>query len=164
MPPYHAILRHLLFSKSLVSNLPRDMHGHNLPSVIQRTLPSLGNAFYFDNWPFSPPILVLAGSDLAYQVTQKHSLPKSEILRNYIRPLAGDNNLLSTNGETWKMWRNVFNPAFSSRNLTSLVPEMVEEVTVFCDRLRERADQDKLFSLTDLTVNLALDLIGRNVT
>lgn len=38
----------------------------------------------------------------------------------------------------WEKWRRIFYPGFSTTHLASLVPEVVRELGVFCQILRER--------------------------
>jgi hypothetical protein len=59
------------------------MKEYNLPGV-----------YYLDNWPITEPMCIIADPEVAYQVTQKHSLPKSALLSEFVIPIAGRNNLL----------------------------------------------------------------------
>lgn len=47
-PPHHPLFGHLLVTKRILSNLPRDAHAHYLPSQIHLQYPSLGPAYYLD--------------------------------------------------------------------------------------------------------------------
>lgn len=161
MPPHHPLFGHLLFANSVMSKLPRDLHAQCLPGQIRRAVPDVGPVFYLDMWPFSIPLLVVSSPSAAYQLTQEHSLPKSEGLRNYLRPLTDNNDLVTLEGPLWKQWRNIFNPGFSASNLILLVPQVAKEVATFCEILRERAQAGKLFQLEEATVNLSMDIIGR---
>ena len=41
------------------------------------------------------------------------------------------------------------------------IPDMVKDVLIFCDILRERALEGHIFAMDPLTINLNLDIIGR---
>ena len=149
--------------KEVVETLPSDVHPQYFPHELQRAFPQLGPVFYIDNWPYIAPMLIIASPSAAFQVTQEHSLPKFPAMREFMRPIAGDFDLVSMDGPMWKTWRGIFNPGFSSAHLTSLVPEIIREATVFCDILRERAERQEIFPLKKLTDNLTMDIIGKVV-
>lgn len=163
MPPHHPIFGHLQLVGGIMSKLPKDIHGHVLPHQIRLKLPNLGPVFYIDTWPFGPPMLVVTSPDQAYQITQAHSLPKFHALRDYMRPMTGGNDLITMEGNEWKTWRNVFKPGFSGGHLMTLVPEMVDEMSVFCNVLRDLARKHEIFSMDHIATRLSLDIIGRVV-
>ncbi|KAI4194841.1 MAG: hypothetical protein LQ346_003602 [Caloplaca aetnensis] len=66
-------------------------------------------------------------------------------------------------GDLWKLWRGIFNPGFSAAYLMSLTRGIVEETEQFCTKLQERARDQTLFRMKDLTDNLTMDIIGRVV-
>ena len=161
MPPHHPLFGHLLLAKDLLSKIPPDSHPSYLPGLIRRAVPDIGPVFYLDMWPFALPILVVSSPSAAYQITQEHSLPKSGELRRWIRPLAGNKDLVSLEGQPWKKWRNINNPGFSASHLMSLTPQILREVLTFCEILRERAQAGVAMPLEEATVNLTMDTIGR---
>jgi len=161
MPPYNPLLGHLLVAKDVMSALPKNAHAQYLPGEIRRKYPEVGPVFYLDMWPFSLPILVVASPSAAYQLTQEHSQPKAEGLRTYMRPLTNNNDLVSMEGQMWKKWRSVFNPGFSTGHLITLVPDFLNEISIFCEVLREHVQQDRMFSLEEVTVNMTMDTIGK---
>lgn len=161
MPPHHPVFGHLLVAQDVMSKLPSNAHPQYLPAQVRRKYPDVGPVFYLDMWPFSLPILVGSSPLGAYQLTQEHSQPKAEGLRNYMRPLTDNNDLVSMEGQLWKDWRNVYNPGFSASHLITLVPEIVHEISTFSEILRELVRKEDMFSLEDVTVNLTMDIIGR---
>lgn len=161
MPPHHPVFGHLKLVAGIMSRLPKDVHGHVLPHQIGLLMPELGPIFYIDTWPFGPPILAVAAPDPAYQITQSHSLPKFHALREYMRPMTGGNDLTTMEGKEWKTWRNIFNPGFSSGHLNTLVPEIMEDISAFCEILRDLAKKPDIVLMDPLTSNLSLDIICR---
>ena len=161
MPPHHRILGHLPLLKTVKEKLPPDSHGHYLPSAIRREIPDLGPMFYIDPWPFADPMLIVASPSGAYQITQEHSLPKHPALRTFIHPITGSNDMLTMEGDLWKTWRGVFNPGFSVGHLMKLVPDIMKDVSTFCDILREHVNNDDLFLLDEVTIKMTMDVIGR---
>ena len=144
-----------------MSKLPADVHGHVLPRQIALAFPNLGPLFYIDTWPFGPPILIATSPESANQVTVARSLPKYTGMRDYMEPMAGEMDLTTLEGDAWKTWRTTFQPGFSSIHLMTKVPQMVEDILIFCEILRERAASGEVFQLDPLTINLSLDIIGR---
>ena len=163
MPPYHPLLGHLKIGSDILQNLPQDAHPIYMPDMIRRTLPDLGPIFYLDMWPFTRPILVVASPAAIHQFTQAHSLPKAMELRHFLKPLTDNQDLVSLEGQAWKLWRKIFSPGFNANHLIHLVPRIIEEVSTFGEILRERAQADALFPLEDITVNMTMDTIGRVV-
>ncbi|MCJ1261444.1 hypothetical protein MMC22_001308 [Lobaria immixta] len=94
---------------------------------------------------------------------QEHPLPQHQGLRNFLRPLTGGLDLLSMNGPTWKKWRSIYNPGFSTNHLIALVPDIVRETLAFCDILQEHAERKVIFRMKPCTDNLAIDVIGKVV-
>ena len=146
-----------------MADLPPDVNPQYIPIAIRRRYPYVGNVFYFDNWPFIEPILVTASPSTAKQVTQEHNLPKWPSLRNFFRAIGGKYDLVTMEGPLWKKWRGVFNPGFGAAYLTTLVPEIIEEASVFCQVLKEQAASGAIFQLKPLTDNFTVDVIGKLV-
>ena len=163
MPPHHPVFGHLQLVAKIMSSLPADVHGHVLPHQIKLKLPDLGPVFYVDTWPFGPAMLVVTAPEQAYQITQVQSLPKFRALADYMRPVTGGNDMITLEGNEWKKWRSIFNPGFKSGHLITLLPEMVKEVSTFCNILRDLAGNNRIFSMDQVATRLSLDIIGRVV-
>ena len=144
-----------------MSKLPSDINGHVIPRQILLRFPNLASVFYLDTWPFGPPMMVITSAYCANQVTVAHSLPKFAAMRDFMKPMTGDMDLLTLEGDEWKAWKNIFQPGFNSGVLMTMIPKMTEEVVTFCQILREHAASGNVFSMDPLTVNLSLDIIGR---
>ena len=163
MPPHHPVFGHLLLAKDLLSKIPPDAHPTYLPGLIRQAFPDIGHVFYLDMWPFARPLLIVSSPSVVQQFTQERPLRKAPELRTWIKPLANNQDLVSLEGQTWKKWRSVYNPGFSASHLIHLVPQIVQEVSVFCDILMERAESGTVFPLEEATVKLTMDVIGRVV-
>lgn len=120
---------------------------------------------YLDLWPVASPILFTIHPKVSAQFTQTISLPKDAMERDFLKPLTDNKDMVSSNGEQWKRWRSVFNPGFSPRNIMSLVPAMMEDMTTFLNILESLAgDESKpgeVVQLERLTTNLTFDIIGK---
>lgn len=77
-----------------------------------------------------------------------------------IDTFTGGPSLQTMNGDQWKIWRDLFNPGFSTAYITQLAPLVAQEAGVFCRLLREKAVEGRPFVLEKLTVRLTLDVIG----
>ena len=163
MPPYNIFFGHLLAVKAAVSKLPSDARGNYIPRQVRAMTPSLGPIFYLDLWPFGPQTLVVTSPNGLYQMTQEHSLPKFPALRKFLRPMTGEYDLVTMEGDMWKKWRSIFNPGFSPKHLLSFVSAILEETTIFCGILREHEEKGDITPLKKLTDNLTMDVIGRVV-
>lgn len=160
MAPHHPLFGHLLLANDLLSKLPRDAHPYYVPGLIRQAIPDVGQVFYLDMWPFNPPMLVVSSPSV---FTQEHSLCKSPEVHRWIKPMANNQDLVSLEGHSWEHWRNIYNPGFSASHLIHLVPEMLKEVSVFRNILKQHAQSGVMLPLEEVTVNLTMDIIGRIV-
>ncbi|KAF7960657.1 hypothetical protein EAE96_000331 [Botrytis aclada] len=161
MPPHHPIFGHLKLVGEIVSRLPKDVHRHVLPHQIKLLYPNLGPLFYLDTWPFGGEILVAVGPDSAYQMTQAHPLPKFDAMKEYLKPMTGGNDLVSMEGKEWRKWRTIFNPGFAAGHLMTLVPDLMKDMSIFCEILRKAATNSDIVIMDHLTTRLNLDIISR---
>ena len=160
MPPHNLFFGHLLVANAVMSKLPADARGNYIPRQIRVAIPSLGPIFYIDLWPFGPQMLIVSSPAAIYQMTQEHSLPKYHALRNFLRPLTGEYDLVTMEGEMWKTWRNIFSPGFSPGHLMGFAPAIVKDAMTFCEILRECDQTRDIVPLKKLTDNLTMDVIG----
>ncbi|KAI1468336.1 cytochrome P450 4V3 [Daldinia caldariorum] len=139
----------------LATNVGKYFPGHDkLPPVI-----------YLDLWPMSRSLVLVFDPVAAAQFTQAKSLPKDYVTTAYMHPLTQNLDIVSTEGEQWKKWRSMFNPGFSQRNLTALLPELIEEAQIFANGLKDMAGKGgewgPVFQLEKRTINLTFDIIVR---
>ena len=150
---------HLLAAKPVMDALPADVHVNVAITELSRKFVET-DAFYLDFWPFSRTVLVVSSPSTSMQVTQEYNLPKPVLLHDYFLPITGGANLFTMPEEQWKSWRAIFNPGFSTSYILEQVPNLVEEVSVYCEILREHARKQDIFSLDETTLNLTMDIIG----
>ena len=163
MPPYNPVFGHLPVVAKVMSKLPSDSHNQYLPGLLRQAHPDLGPNFYMDTWPFGSPVLFICEPSALHQITQEHSLPKHPDLREFLRPLANGQDIVTMEGQMWKTWRNIFNPGFSLAHLMTLAPAIVMETVILCTNLREYAEKGEIFQMKDLTDKWTMDIIGRVV-
>jgi cytochrome P450 len=146
-----------------MAKLPRDLHGQCLPLVLKETYPDIyaRGLIYLDIWPISPPMLAVFHPEIMNQFTVAKSPPKHEHLHHEFQDYTQCLDLVTSEGQHWKTWRSYLNPGFSAKNLTRLVPEMVEEIEVFRDWLRTTAMSGQVVSLAQNAEKLTVDIIGR---
>lgn len=107
--------------------------------------------------------MVVLSPDVMTQVVQAQGepYPKHPVLDDFGRAI-GPRGMVSQEGEQWKELRTMFNPGFSQANLLSMVPMMVEETTIFVDRLSKIAAGDGFIENTDsLAAAITVDIIGQ---
>ena len=108
-------------------------------------------------------MLVVLEPDMMYQLAQANQIPKDKGLRRFLKPLTGDEDLVTLEGDAWKRWRSSFNPGFSSNHIMTLIPKMVEQVKVFKNILEKHAKRGDICYLEEASLNLTIDIIGRVV-
>lgn len=79
----------------------------------------------------------------------------------YLDRLLGKGNMVSLEGQKWKMFRSIFNPGFSATHLMSLVPYMLDSSLVFVNACRKKAETNELFAMDTLATRYAIDIIGK---
>ncbi|KAL8719456.1 MAG: hypothetical protein Q9225_003545 [Loekoesia sp. 1 TL-2023] len=162
MPPYHPIFGHVPLMIRLTTSLPRDAHAHYLPDQIRRRYPDLGPIYYLDTWPLAQPILVTTSPSIISQYSYADNLlPKHPGMRKFMRPVTGGLDLVSMEDRTWRTWRRIFNPGFSAQHMVTLIPSMIEELSVFKNVLRDHSDKRDVFSLDEAAINASIDVIGK---
>jgi cytochrome P450 len=104
-----------------------------------------------DLWPIADPFLVVFDPELAAQFTTTYSAPKYPGMKPFLIHLAGHGDMVSSDGPHWKKWRSVFNPGFASSHLMTLVPGIVNYVTIFANKLTDLSNKHEPFRLEEIT-------------
>ncbi|KAF7516103.1 hypothetical protein G7054_g14296 [Neopestalotiopsis clavispora] len=171
--PHSWIFGHLIFMGEFRKDHPEDANIYNMQSWfmdnLERFFPgeeTIPPVIYLDLWPLiHNPMLMTTHPAVSAQYTQLKSMPKSRTSIDYLTPLTGNKDIVSVEGEEWKHWRSRLNPGFSPRNITALLPELVEEMLVFMEGLKKLAGKDgawgEVFQLEEKTTNLTFDIIIR---
>lgn len=157
MPEFKLLAGHFLALKGILMHLPTNTTMHTTMHHLSKRFPS--GIFYINLWPFSGNLLVITTPSGAAQV-QALELEKPSILCEPLNTLTGGPSLITMQGPTWKKWRTLFNPGFSAGYMMGLAPLIADEVSIFCDLLRERVRRGEMFQLEDLTLKLTIDVIG----
>ncbi|KAK8062659.1 vera protein [Apiospora hydei] len=125
----------------------------------------LPSVVYLDIWPLTGSLAMVTDPVAVSQFTIAKNEPKVDVVAKFFHPMTLGLDTLTTEGQIWKTWRPRFNPGFSQRNLTALMPEIIEEVSIFADRLKQVAgkgdESGPVFPLMDMTTDLTFDVIGR---
>jgi cytochrome P450 len=162
MPPHNLLLGHLALAASISGKLPSDAHAHYIADQVRQHYPDLGPVFYLDLWPFSELMLIVQDPEVVSQFCQADRLlPKHPGFKSYLYPLTGGLDLNCLDGQAWKLWRKLFNPGFSSGHITSLVPNIVDEVLTFKEDLLKHAAKDEMFSFEEHALSVTLNVIGK---
>ncbi|KAI0397521.1 cytochrome P450 [Xylariaceae sp. FL0594] len=164
--PHSLLLGHLLEAKDVVEELPPGAHS---TYITARMAAKLGDAeaFYFDPYPVSEPLLVVMDYELANQAASHEwtGSVKPHDLTHWFLPISGRNglNLFTQNGAEWKRDHEIFLPFFNNSNLDATLPVVVEEMLVFRDILRDRSREKNIVLLETMLLRLMNDIIGRVV-
>ncbi|KAL8957203.1 MAG: hypothetical protein Q9193_005466 [Seirophora villosa] len=159
-PTWHPVFGDLLTMGKATAAFPPYTHPTILLHWLIRQHPELPPVFYIDVWPVASPMLVVIDPVAAAQVTVQTPLRKHYTAVEFVHPLLGSKNLVTMEGQEWKMWRGIFNPGFSSAHLMSLVGRMVDHTVLFTKILDEFAARNTLFELEDAATKLTVDIIG----
>lgn len=161
-PPHSYLFGSLISMGKVISKQPGNAAPQTFPSLI-RDHYNLGEWYVFDPWPFGPAVLVTLSPEMMNEFTVKQSMPKHPLVEDFMHNFGGEGNLVSSEGAEWKKWRSAFNPGFSAAHLMTLVPNIVDQCTVFAEIMLERAKSNTLFRMESATTNLTVDIIGKVV-
>ncbi|KAK5121956.1 hypothetical protein LTR85_004528 [Meristemomyces frigidus] len=161
-PPGHSMLwGHLKIMGEIMQDVPLGVHQHVIPLRMKKKYNIETDYFYIDVWPLMDPLLYIFDPDVAQQVTVDHALPKHPTLTDFLIPLAGPGDMVSSDGSHWKKWRTIMNPGFAASHLMSLVPGIVDDSLVFCEKMAEHAEKGEVFRLEEDATRLTVDIIGK---
>nr|XP_036578176.1 cytochrome p450 [Colletotrichum truncatum]KAF6785340.1 cytochrome p450 [Colletotrichum truncatum] len=173
MLPHSLLFGHIPTLAKLTKGLPRDIHSNYVPQLIcenwktffpdRKSCPPV---IYIDSWPIAPPVIYIFDPETGAECLSNSSVSRSHNVLDFIEPITENLDMVSMEGEPWKEWRARFNPAFSIKNVTTLIPGMIYDVATFASIVRQHAgtggDWGPVFVLQELTTNLTLDIIGRS--
>jgi hypothetical protein len=148
---------HLLVLQRHLNSLPADA---NVYLAMQHLVEAHSDTdmFLFDFWPAFDQVLMISSPEASMQVSNKYNLPKPLSQHKSMAPIVGGPSLISMNNEDWKFWRALLNPGFSAANMLDRVPDMVDSVQVFYDKLLSKSDGG-IFSLDEIATQLTMDII-----
>ncbi|KAF7523612.1 hypothetical protein G7054_g11706 [Neopestalotiopsis clavispora] len=118
---------------------------------------------YLDLWPLlSQPLIYAISPEACYQlVQQKPEQPRHPMFSWAMSPVTGGKDLIAMDIPTHRLWRSRLNPGFSTQNILSQTPLLIEEINIFVAKLKARASKADVFSMYDHLVALAFDVITR---
>ncbi|KAK7992843.1 cytochrome P450 [Apiospora saccharicola] len=171
MPPFNMAMGHLLAAKAAADDLPPEAHSVYILNWLAKKYAPNG-AYYVDFTPMAWPMLVVTDPHLATQVIEHPIVGanKPEELYAWFHPITNGQSLFTQNGAAWKHDRDYFLPFFSNQNLDASVPFVVGQMSIFRDKLREKAagqgssgSGSDLFVLEPLILSMMNDIIGKLV-
>lgn len=142
-----------------MSSLPSEVHYQAAVTTIARKY-NMPRVFYLDLWPVSCGQVVVSDPDVALNMTSTSNHAKHEIEKQYIDPLIGAGNIVTTNGPRWKHLHKMLSPAFSITHISNLRPMIAAEVMKFREILHKKAQAGEVFKLESISQNLTFDVIG----
>jgi cytochrome P450 len=165
MLPHSFLLGHFIPVIKVMAKYPPNISGTTTPLLLARAHPELFKcgAALLDMWPLTRPMLVVFNPEMMAQFCQDVSLLKADLITEEFTPFTGCKDLLSLEGQEWKKWRKIFNPGFSVQNIATMVPAMIEEISVFRDWLIATAASDQTVKLEPSALKMTVDVIARSV-
>ncbi|TDZ28380.1 putative sterigmatocystin biosynthesis P450 monooxygenase stcS [Colletotrichum spinosum] len=170
--PYSLLVGHILVLLKLLAGLPKDLHPNYVPQIIYQNWRSLfpsrsscPSVIYVDTWPVGPPTIFIVDPEMAAQCIADPDVKRSHHTKEYLLPLTDNLDLVSMEGGLWKAWRSRLNPAFSPKNVQSLVPAIIHDVQIFAQVIRRQVGENgswgPVLQLQELATNLTIDVSGR---
>jgi cytochrome P450 len=154
-----------MIAAKVAMKAPGDIATAIIPYLIAEQNPEFSKHgyFYLDMWPVAHQMLVVHHPDMMAQFCQDPSFPKHPQMPFEFAPLTHGVDLVTSNGQLWKTWRSVFNPGFSSQNVQTYVPAMLEEYNIFRGKLEAYAASGETVNMDRISMALTVDIIGHAV-
>ena len=159
-PPHSYLWGSLRSMGEVLKTQPTRAAPQTFPSAIKDYY-KLGDYFYLDPWPFGPGFMCTFDPGMMNDFTVKQSMRKHPEVDKFMQNFGGAHNLVSSEGAEWKKWRSVFNPGFSGAHLMTMVPMIVDEVSIFSSIMQAYAEKNELFRMEQATTRLTVDIIGK---
>ena len=149
----------------MIDKLPKNAHYQNAFGDIAREHFSKEGLFYLDLWPVSGLFLVVVSPYIAAQIHANPgiSMQRPQLLPRFFKPICGGPNMFDLPEREWKPWRAIFNKGFNADHVLSLVSDMVDQTTIYCDTLRALALKNNMFYLDTITLRFTIDVIGKTI-
>lgn len=140
---------------------PSDISYVMMPWALMQEYPEMcePGLIYLDVWPISKPMLIAVDAEIAKQFCQEPSAPKHPLIREQMSLYSQQLDILSLEGEEWKIWRSIFNPCFSVKNILALLPAMIEEINLLKERLRKAAKSEEVIKLDNTTMITGFNVV-----
>ncbi|KAK0718048.1 cytochrome P450 [Lasiosphaeria miniovina] len=118
--------------------------------------------------PVSSCMVIVCSHEVAEQVLRPtdrwpHTPPRGPEFWESMKPLTGPTSILAAHGEQWRALRKRFNPGFAPQHLVTLLPAILDKVSLCLGQLDTHARAGEDFSLQHMATNLTLDITGRVV-
>ncbi|POS79717.1 hypothetical protein DHEL01_v201890 [Diaporthe helianthi] len=161
--PHSFLFGHLIVIGKALAAYPKDFSKLGLTYALTQAYPEIvkEGLVYFDAWPFGEAMAAAFDPDMMSQFTQDKSYTKAPIIKTELEPLTGLRDLETMEGQEWKTWRGVFNPGFSAKNLTALLPAFLEEIQVLKERLVKVAGTGQVIKMEETVQRATVDVIFR---
>jgi cytochrome P450 len=104
------------------------------------------------------------------QILCTDNLPKASSAYTSLHPVIGSLSIITLEGEQWKRMRKLFNPAFASSYIETMIPAIIEESQVFVGKLESVVGTEKVVRtniwlnvrpMILLTKHLMIDIISK---
>jgi cytochrome P450 len=122
---------------------------------------NLKGVFYLDMWPVSFSQVCITDAEVMNQVEVTRSLPKHEMIGQWMSSIIGKDMIVTVDGPIWKKAHNAMAPAFAWSHIRSLVPIMVEEAQIFRNHLDQLSETQDPFSMEQYAAMLLFDITAR---
>ncbi|ORY05690.1 cytochrome P450 [Clohesyomyces aquaticus] len=159
MPPHDFLWGHLKLMGEIVALFPNNAHYQVYITTISRKY-DLPGLWYLDLWPMGPKQIIITDPDLAHHTTSIENHPKHEAEHEFLDPILGNRNIVSSNGQAWKYLHNMLAPPFAVASVRNMVGMISQEVMVFRSILNKLAKTGEVFSLETAVSRMAFDVVS----
>jgi cytochrome P450 len=87
--------------------------------------------------------------------------PKQTLNKPLLRNMRGEKSIVTSEGAEWKTLRSMLGPSFSVNHLSTIIPDLTDQVLIFREGLQMLSKTGLVFEMQELACNLAIDVISK---
>ncbi|KAI3396389.1 hypothetical protein diail_12197 [Diaporthe ilicicola] len=161
--PHSLLFGHMIAIGKALVTYPGDFTKLGIIYAMTKAYPEICECglLYLESWPLGEPTLAVFNPDLMAQFTQDKSFQKAAMIKVELEPLTDLHDIVTMEGQEWKTWRSVFNPGFSAKNLTALLPAFLEEIQVLKEKFAKIAESGEVIRMEKIVSQATVDVIFR---
>ncbi|KAF5675198.1 cytochrome P450 monooxygenase [Fusarium heterosporum] len=121
---------------------------------------SLPDIFYLDLWPIGPRFVFCSSPETAALPTTIRAFPQSQLIGKFLDGTLGSTAIEATNGALWKSLHRMLGPGLTPGAVKTYHSFMIEEATVFCDKLKVSAQNEEVIDISARIGELLFDVVS----
>ncbi|KAF5001231.1 hypothetical protein FGRMN_1174 [Fusarium graminum] len=158
-PPHSWFWGHIKIFGLYTRKLPRGSYFQAALTQIKQDY-CLPDIFYLDLWPVGPRFIFCSSPETAALPTTVRAFPQSQLIGKFLDETLGSTSIDATNGNLWKSLHRMLGPGLTPGAVKTYHNLMVEEATIFCDKLRASVQNEEVIDISARISELMFDVVS----